>query len=242
MNLVIDIGNTRIKVGVFNHSVLQHFFHFQSIEELVNNASLKEILPSVKAIIISNVASPSINEFITTHTSVETIYVVSNQLPLPFKIDYETPHTLGSDRLAAVAGAIKEFNHQDSLIIDFGTCIKYNLVINNTFQGGAISPGLNMRYKALHDYTEKLPLLAPAYQNNLLIGKNTPYNLHSGVVNGCIAEIRFFIDQIMAIYPDLKIVITGGDSIFFHEFIERKVFLRPFLILNGLNEILEYQK
>lgn len=243
MNLAIDIGNTRIKAGIFENTKLQHYFNFQSIDELINNAPLKELLPYIKSAIISNVSDPALNNFIIAHTSINQLYELSNNLPLPFKINYETPHTLGSDRLAAVAGAIKEFSNENILIIDFGTCIKYNLVIHKTFEGGAISPGLEMRYKSLHYYTKKLPLLNPAYQNKLLIGKNTNDNLHSGIVNGCIAEVQFFIDKIIKeINDDIKIIITGGDANFFTELIERKVFLRPFIILHGLNEILQYQK
>ncbi len=246
MNLAIDIGNTRIKAGIFNHHTLLQDFTFLSIDELIENKELKNILPSVKSAIISNVADKVLVNYLKKIFFVRKIYELSIDLPLPFKIDYETPHTLGSDRLAAAAGAINEFTDENILVIDFGTCIKYNVVIDKTFCGGAISPGLEMRYKALNHYTNKLPLLQAKNSNikNLfIVGKNTHDNLHTGVINGIIGELKFFIDKITSYYNnDLKILITGGDAIFFEPHIERKVFLRSSLILNGLNEILEYQQ
>lgn len=244
MNLVIDIGNTRIKAAIYQKKILQYFFVFSHIQDMLQNAEFLPYLKQVQASIISNVADKTIVSFIQQHLPAHTsVYEVSTQLPLPFQIEYDTPHTLGSDRLAAVCGAADEFPAHHVLIIDAGTCIKYNLLIKNTFKGGAISPGLQMRYKALSHYTQHLPLLQPSDKPIPFIGKTSTDNIHSGILNGCKAEMQYFIQQCMQqTNEELKVILTGGDALFFEKLIERKVFLRPYLILNGLNVLLEYQK
>jgi len=244
MNLVIDIGNTRIKVGIFNNKHIQHYFVFNSIDDFIQNTELKTILLQIKKIIISNVSNIELTNYLSNIIPSVPIYILSKNLPLFFDIDYESD-TIGSDRIAAAAGVIAEFSSDTVLNIDFGTCIKYNVIHQKTFCGGAISPGLKIRYKSLHHFTGKLPNLENSIPSKLpaIIGKNTNDNLHSGVILGCISEINHFINEISKSYSDkIKIVITGGDANFFEKLLERKVFLRPYLILNGLNEILEYQK
>ncbi|RME15786.1 MAG: type III pantothenate kinase [Bacteroidetes bacterium] len=243
MNLVIDIGNTRIKLAFFKHHLMVQSYTLNDFTEFQTNVPWDRYIPLLKKIIISNVTNTEIAGFVQNKMPHVPIVEVSANMRLPFQIDYETPHTLGSDRIAAVAGAMAEFPKENLLIIDFGTCIKYNFSINGVFAGGAISPGVQMRYNALHHYTGKLPLLKlDVLQLPVVIGKNSFDNLHSGVINGCIAEVRFFIDAARQKYSDgLKIILTGGDAIFFENLLERKVFLRPYLILNGLNELLEYQ-
>lgn len=242
MNLVVDAGNTRIKLGFFeNKNLLQHFV-FNHIQEIDANEVLKKYFEKVKYVIVSNVTEVEIDIFFRKYLSNASILNFSTLKNFPLQIDYKTPHTLGQDRIACAAGAIKEFQDTNILVIDLGTCIKYNVINNKTFVGGAISPGLQMRYKALHHFTGKLPLLD--FNENIslhIIGKDTQENLHSGVINGCVAEINYFIDNITGDADNWVIVLTGGDALFFEKVIKRKVFLRPYLILNGLNEILEYQ-
>ncbi|GIV28432.1 MAG: type III pantothenate kinase [Bacteroidia bacterium] len=244
MNLVVDIGNTRIKIALYKDNLLHKLFVFNSFQELQQNSDLKNDLKNVSQGIISNVAQKDLLLHLQNHIPphVQLIPLSLENIRLPFQIDYHTPHTLGSDRIAAIAGCVLEFDTTPSLVIDLGTCIKYNFINNNTIFGGAISPGLLMRYKALHHYTGQLPLLHP--DNNVvpILGKNTHENIHSGVINGCVAEIMHFINFFEKNLPDLKIILTGGDAIFFEKLLERKVFLRPYLILDGLNYLLEYQK
>ncbi|GAB4209476.1 MAG: type III pantothenate kinase [Bacteroidia bacterium] len=243
MNLVIDIGNTRIKLAVFDHHSVVQSYALNNFTEFQNNVPWDKYTSSLKKIIISNVTNTQITAFLQDKMPHIPIVVVSANMRLPFQIDYATPHTLGADRIAAVAGAVAEFPNKNLLIVDFGTCIKYNICINRVFVGGAISPGVQMRYNALNYYTGKLPLLKfNASQLPAVVGKNSFDNLHSGVINGCMAEVRFFIDFVRERYSDdPEIILTGGDAIFFENLLERKVFLRPYLILNGLNELLEYQ-
>ncbi len=244
MNLVVDIGNTRIKAALYEYLSLKQLFVFNSLQELQQDKEFSETLNTVTSCIISNVAQKELLSYLQNKIS-QHAHLFILQLPkfqLPFAIDYLTPHTLGSDRIAAAAGGISEFNNAAILIIDTGTCIKYNVIHNKTFLGGAISPGLLMRYKALHYYTGQLPLLHPENHLFPILGKNTNENLHAGVINGCLAEIHYFINYFEKIYPELKIILTGGDATFFEKLSERKVFLRPYLILDGLNTLLEYQK
>lgn len=244
MNLVIDIGNTRTKVAVFENKHIQHYFVFNSIDELIQNSELKNIILQIKKIIISNVSNIELTNYLSRIIPSVPIYYLSKKLPLFFDIDYESD-TIGSDRIAAASGVIAEFSSATVLNIDFGTCIKYNVIHQKTFCGGAISPGLKMRYKSLQHFTGKLPNLENSIPSELpaIIGKNTNDNLHSGVILGCVSEINYFISEVSKRYSDnIKIVIAGGDANFFEKLLERKVFLRPYLILNGLNEILEYQK
>lgn len=243
MNLVVDIGNTRIKSAVFDcHSIIQSYT-LNNFAEFQNNVPWDKYRSLVKKIIISNVTNTEITAFLQDKMPHVPVVAVSANMRLPFQMDYETPYTLGPDRIASVVGAVAEFPNENLLIVDFGTCIKYNFCINRTFVGGAISPGVQMRYNALHHYTGKLPLLKfDTLQLPAVVGKNSFDNLHSGVINGCMAEFKFFIDFARERYSDdLEIILTGGDAIFFENLLERKVFLRPYLILNGLNELLEYQ-
>lgn len=245
MNLVIDIGNTKIKAAIFEKNILICSYSFGRVDDFKEAKHWPLYVNSIQKIILSNVTNIEIIQFLKDVFSSASILSVSASLKLPFRVDYETPHTLGSDRIAAAAAAIAEFPDQNVLVVDFGTCIKYNVIAQNTFIGGAISPGLQMRYNALNYYTGKLPLLYPfsIQEQPDLIAKNSEDNLHSGVVNGCLAELNYFIENIMAIYSgNLKILYTGGDAEFFYKLSKRKVFLRPYLILSGLNELLEYQK
>jgi len=306
VNLAIDIGNTRIKAGFFNHHSLDYSFVFNTTDELTQSTEFQSLLKNVEFVILSNVAKTEVVDYIKKLIlPTAKVFSVTARDEVAFTIDYENKESLGTDRIAAVWGAIAEFLNDTMIIIDGGTCIKYNVVINKTFVGGAISPGLLMRYKAMHYYTGKLPLLEPSKEGEVnVIGKNTFENIHSGVINGCVYEIERFIDEIEnqlntaqsnfyhlkmregcegrrsrycpeersdegiteakakpeAARPErsgtatseghaqdiknneIKIVLTGGDAIFFANLLERKVFLRPYLILNGLNEWLEYKK
>ncbi|MCX8149874.1 type III pantothenate kinase, partial [Thermaurantimonas aggregans] len=153
MNLIIDVGNTRIKLGFFENKTLKNFFVITSVNELFNHPEFLSLLNQTHKVIISNVTNVELTEFFKKNCYNSPIIQLTSSIPLPFQIDYETPHTLGQDRLAAVAGAVSEFPNTNLLIIDFGTCIKYNVCSNNVFMGGAISPGLQTRYNALHHYT-----------------------------------------------------------------------------------------
>lgn len=168
-------------------------------------------------------------------------YLKFNHLtPLPISNKYETPESLGLDRLATAVGGFSRSEGKNVLCIDAGTCIKFDFVTKNKeYLGGAISPGIAMRYKALNKMTDKLPLI-DKYQETPLIGKNTEESIASGVFNGAIAEVEEIINRYKLIYNDLTIYLTGGDQKYFEKSIKSQTFAVPFLTLEGLNQILKY--
>jgi len=165
---------------------------------------------------------------------------LDHQTELPIENLYETPETLGKDRLAAAVGANELFPDQNLLIIDAGTAITYDLVSEkNEFIGGNISPGLQMRFKALNHFTGKLPLVS--YSDEFQdIGRNTTDAIRAGVQNGILYEIAQTIELFNKNYQNLQIVMTGGDSIFFDKKLNYTIFVHFNITLIGLNRILEY--
>lgn len=165
---------------------------------------------------------------------------LDHHTPLPIENLYETPETLGKDRIAAAVGANELFPGQNILIIDAGTAITYDVVSEkNEFLGGNISPGLQMRFKALNHFTGKLPLIN--YSDEFqLIGRNTEEAIRDGVQNGILYEIERTIETFNRNYENLQIVMTGGDSIFFDKKLNYSIFVHFNLTLIGLNRILEH--
>jgi len=168
------------------------------------------------------------------------IYLLDESTPLPFRSNYITKETLGRDRLAGVAAAFFMQPGHDSLVIDAGTAITYDLITaGGDYLGGAISPGIRMRYQSLHTFTGQLPLLDTESHADL-IGNSTRGSIHSGVLNGVIAEVEGIIAQYSALYPGLNIILTGGDHIYFDKQLKVKTFADPNLVLEGLNYLLNY--
>ena len=163
----------------------------------------------------------------------------SSERPMPIKNLYVSTTTLGSDRLAASIGAYSLYPQKNVLVIDAGTCLKFNFTSGNgEYLGGAISPGLQMRFKALQQFTDKLPLVPFDENFNKLIGETTQESILSGVINGILQEVEGTINEYKKLYPDLTIVITGGDTDFFAKHLKNRIFTHPDLVLIGLNEIL----
>jgi type III pantothenate kinase len=188
---------------------------------------------------ISNVIND--NHIITVAIKKKFPYIFLNAgTPIPIKNQYKTPETLGNDRLANAVGATIIFPEKNVLIIDMGTCIKYDFIDKNkNYHGGAISPGLEMRFKSLDKFTDQLPLIEPS-ENFSLTGRSTEESILSGVQNGIIFEINGMIDQYKKKHDELKVIITGGDHAFFANHLKSSIFAAPNLTLQGLNEILEY--
>ncbi len=229
MNLCIDIGNTTSKFFLFRQDQLWEFSrHFP--EKHLNKVK--------KAIIsVTGRPRPDLEKRLEKHS---IPYIYNNaKLKMPFRINYETPETLGPDRLALAAGAMLTAN-PPCLIIDAGTCITYDFIDQNKqYSGGAISPGLSLRYKSLHDYTAALPLLSVPDKNPALTGRSTEASIHSGVFNGWISEIEGIISRYKKLYPDIKVIITGGDAERLAKSIKISIFaVDKFLQARGLNEIL----
>jgi len=201
---------------------------------------LKDEHPQMTQAILSSVKSvdDEILQFLSGNF--DLFIALDHQTELPIENLYETPETLGKDRLAAAIGANELFPDQNLLVIDAGTAITYDLVSEkNQFVGGNISPGLQMRFNALNHFTGKLPLVS--YSDEFQsIGKNTTDAIRAGVQNGILYEIDRTIDLFNRNYQNLQIVMTGGDSIFFDKKLNYSIFVHFNLTLIGLNRILEH--
>ncbi len=238
MNLVIDIGNTLLKAGVFDGDELVFAEAVTSDDQLRLVAKLEQY--PVQQSILSSVAG--VPDFLKNWLEGKgNCYFFDENTPLPIVNAYKTPQTLGRDRLANACGAKQLFPNDSVLVIDAGTCLKLDLVTEeNEYLGGSIGPGLAMRFRALHTDTALLPLLEPVDFPEL-IGRDTFGSIQSGVVNGMLAEIEGLVAQYQQIYPRLMLVITGGDAPFFLNQLKSRIFAAPNLTLTGLNTILQHQ-
>ena len=235
MNLVVDRGNTRIKIGLFKDRELIKKESFHNLDELKN--FIQSIQPD--HILVSSVNSDPA-EILSWSKSKGKRISLTSSLPLPVRIAYLTPHTLGVDRLAAVCGAQDLFPEQNCLVIDCGTCINYELLdAQGIYHGGGISPGISMRFEAMHTFTARLPLVI-ANENVGILGNTTETCLQSGVMNGVLEEVKGFIRQYQTIYPNLVVIMCGGDYPFFENKLKPAIFVAPELVLIGLNRILRY--
>lgn len=233
MNLTIDIGNTRIKCAVFENDALQEVLIFDSLEELVRLPDQLRAMPAA----VCSVRHTS-DEIKTALPFLENALYLNPGLNLPFALAYQTPQTLGMDRLAAAIGAYDLFPDQALFIIDLGTCITYDLVADKKYHGGMIAPGIDLRYKSMNDYTANLPLLKNR-ETHSFIGKSTSDSMQSGVLNGIKGEIEHHISQLMLKYSDLKVIMTGGDAQLFESKINSNIFVALEIVQLGLNRVLK---
>ncbi len=234
MNLVIDFGNTNIKCGVFDADQLVNQLTFSDV-----NAARAFITRDIYFQIGVCSVNQSREEIISYMPELENALFLSPDTPSPLKIDYDTPLTLGMDRLAAAIGAFTLFPNQPLMVIDVGTCITYDFVNKGGYKGGIISPGIELRYKSMNDYTKNLPLLNKR-EASTLIGKSTEQSMVSGVVHGITGEIESFISQFMLNNADLKVIMTGGGAKIFESKIKSDIFVALEIVLVGLNRVLEY--
>ncbi len=236
MNLAIDIGNTRRKVGRFTEGRLVE-------SKVVTSWSTNELLDycnqnGVRHIILSSVSAPdeSLDKALRKYFD---LLELTHETKLPFENRYSTPMTLGKDRLAAVAGAQALFPRQHCLVVDCGTCIKYDVLTETgEYLGGNIAPGAKMRSKAMHEYTARLPeveLEMPAD----FIGNSTENALKNGAFRGTVLEIEGFVGLFQQQFKPLNVILTGGDATFFKPLLSiSNLTMEPNLTLYGLNNIL----
>jgi type III pantothenate kinase len=240
VNLVIDVGNTRVKAAVFEGDKLVELFVF---EKKIILSKVKEISKkhSITYGIISSVASISDFKLQKLH-KVIPFTEVSSKTKVSFNNKYETPHTLGVDRIALVVAAKKEFPNKNVLVIDAGTCLTFDFINKDSiYFGGAISPGIKMRYASLHQLTAKLPLLEAKVPLEF-IGNSTNESMHVGVVNGLLDEIEGVISRYKKKFLTLTVVLTGGDANFLSKQLKSSIFAKQNFLLSGLNEILIFNK
>lgn len=238
MNLTIDIGNTRTKVGLFNQNELVIKFPIDQLGEKELQL-LKDEYPSIEKAILSSTVDYSEKIDILLEKMIPNYVKYTHKTPVPIKNNYESPETLGLDRLATVIGANTLFPGEDMLVIDAGTAITFELISQNCYEGGCISPGLSMRFKALNQFTDRLPLVKPTGLCQIP-AKNTESAIRTGVVMGMKGEIESYQDQLVHKYPNIKTLLSGGDAIFFAGMLKSSIFVNMNLTLIGLNRILEY--
>jgi type III pantothenate kinase len=240
MILAVDVGNTRIKSAVFEGDIFLESFVFFKTALQKNIQNILEKYKTISHLVVASVSDVEKQAFIRFE-SVVKIHFVSHKDPFPFVNCYETPHTLGIDRMVLAAGAMLEFPNQNRLVIDAGTCVTYDFIDEKgNYHGGAISPGLRLRYESLHNFTAKLPLLALDIPKHF-IGKSTSSAIHSGVVNGLVYEIDGFITEYKAQYSKFIIILTGGDSDFLAKRLKNTIFANSNFLLESLNQTFQYK-
>ena len=241
MNLIIDAGNTAVKLAVFDKAKLiaeaqTSLEDFDtSIDILIGKHS------GIKQVIISSVALLQ-QEQIDRLAATFDLLIVSDKLRTPFKNAYATPATLGADRIALAAAAVMHYPNKNVLVIDAGTCITYDIITKDrTYLGGAISPGMHMRFESLHHFTSRLPKVPPAEFPDF-VGDSTENSILSGVINGLCMEIEGVIGQYESRYEHLTVILTGGDAQFLSNRLKKAIFAHSNFLLEGLNFLLEYNK
>jgi len=239
MNLTIDIGNTRCKYAIFNKSEIIEVI----IESDISIDHIKKIIqkyPLIKKSILSTVRLIDFSIISQIESVFERFLLLDENTRIPIENLYKTKDTLGKDRLAAVVGANNIFPNTNVLVIDLGTAITYDFINeHNQFMGGNISPGLEMRYKALNYFTRQLPLLEKENEFDL-IADHTKGAIISGVQNGIIFELEGYINLLKHKFDEIIIILSGGDANFFDKKLKNTIFVNSNLNLIGLNRILEY--
>ncbi len=234
-NLCIDIGNTRVKVldYINGEAQTQETYLHQEIDwDAIAKAEHYD------GIAVSNVSD--LQGYDRLHHITDLYVELNEYTPLPFVNGYDTPETLGKDRLAAVLGARAMFPQEACCVIDIGTCVTLDFLDEqDIYQGGNISPGVNLRLLAMHHFTDGLPLL-DLEDSESLLGKSTKEAMLNGAMNGLLYEIEGFLERLDAMYPaGFKTILTGGGASHLGKKLKREIFVNPFLIPYGLNALLE---
>lgn len=238
MNLAIDHGNSWAKCGVIDNGQVIEIFRTHKLSTDYLETIFKNY-PEIDAAIMTDCRShtPEIKDYLNGRT--KRFILFNSSVPVPIVNLYETPQTLGADRLAAAVGANAIYPSNNILVVDFGTAITIDVVSDKgEFLGGNISPGAATRFKALHEYTG-LPLLS-LNENERHIGRNSKEAIENGVVNGIVYEIDGYIHDLGKKFDNLKIIFTGGESNFFVKRFKNTIFANYDLVVYGLNRILEY--
>jgi len=239
MLLAVDIGNTKIKAAVFEGAALLERFSF---DKETAQKNIEEIFYKYKKIsqsILSSVGQNNL-ELLNQLEQKSNLVTISHESVFPFDNKYGTPATLGIDRMVLSAGAVLQYPGKNRLVIDAGTCVTYDFTdAGDSYLGGAISPGLQLRYNAMHNFTAKLPLLYPEMPS-CYIGTSTSTSMHSGVVNGMLHEIEGFVEQYCKEYQELTIILTGGDAEFLAKRLKNTIFANSNFLLESLNLLYLY--
>ena len=231
MQLAIDAGNSGIKFGLFENNKLV------SNGKLPKGESLKSVVSEKNYSRITTTISCSVlNELNILDLPKANHIVINQDSNFPFPIRYNSPETLGIDRIVACAGAFS--GETDLLVIDSGSCITYDFITQEKgYLGGAISPGIEMRFRSMNNFTDKLPFISQFEHNPKVLGTNTASCLTSGTIHGIVHEIKGFIQYFTSKSSNLKVFLTGGDSIFLGAELKSGIFVDQNLVLKGLNSL-----
>lgn len=241
MLLTIDVGNTRIKAAVFEQNTLVEIFIFTKDELLNEVNNILNTFQKITNLVVASVGNVEKEPFLSLKDKVE-IHFITHQSKFPFSNLYSTPTTLGIDRMVLATGATLQFPNQNRLVIDAGTCITYDFIDeNDQYLGGAISPGIRLRYQSLHDYTAKLPMLIKTNPQSF-IGNSTQESIHSGVINGVALEIDGFIELYKTQYAKFIIILTGGDTEFLAKRLKNTIFANSNFLLESLSQTFQYNQ
>jgi len=240
MNLCIDVGNTQVKLAVYaaNQSLLSFSKHpeltITVLETLFSKFEIKQaILSSVR------IEHNAVLRYLEKNLKI--VLQLSSKTKVPLQSQYQTPKTLGNDRLAAAVGATALYPNKNVLIVDAGTCITYDFVTTDAiYMGGSILPGIKMRFQALHELTAKLPLIKQEPLEGEFIGTSTKTSIQTGILYGVLHELRGFKLQYKQEFGNIKVIVTGGDASYFESQLKNEIFAQPKLVLIGLNKILNY--
>ncbi|MFB9109084.1 type III pantothenate kinase [Flavobacterium gyeonganense] len=240
MVLTVDVGNTRIKAAVFEGSTVLGSFVFEKDQLEKEIKKILKKFQNCSDLVVASVGNIEKQSFLAFEKQL-AIHFLTHEDPFPFINKYATPKTLGIDRMVLAAGATLQFPKQNRLVIDAGTCITYDFIDESDhYWGGAISPGLRLRYEALHNYTARLPLLSLEVPESY-IGNTTAQAIHSGVVNGFVYEIDGFIDEYRTNFPNFIIILTGGDTDFLAKRLKNTIFANSNFLLESLNQTFQYK-
>lgn len=238
-DLVLDVGNSRTKAALFFGGRPIRWTTLANGDAVVLRTWLDSDVP--QQVVLGSVASPDA-QWLEQLYHIASVLEVDGRTNTPLKLAYGTPATLGVDRLANAVAAAALFPGRPVLVVDAGTCITYDLVeADGTYTGGAISPGMDMRAKALHAYSAKLPFVLPN-DDPAVLGTTTLESIASGIHHGILGELQVFVESLGYQRPQMAVVLTGGDGMRFARALKSGIFALPLLTLQGLHAILEHHR
>ena len=236
-NLIVDEGNTLCKIAVLNKSEVLCEATSAEFDMAVVEPMIEQF--SVDKAIVASTRGGAENICRELHSKIDRVLQFSSQTDVPIEIEYSSRQTLGADRIAAAVGVVCEMGINDALIVDMGSAITYDIIENGAFKGGNISLGVAMRFRALHEFTAKLPLCQAAEPVETF-GKSTTEAIEQGVMQGVLYEIEGYVERILAKNDKKSIIFCGGDAESFVNRIKNAIFAPRKLMFTGLNRILEH--
>lgn len=241
VNLIVDIGNSFAKVAFFDKGEILKWLRMD-VDHVEQFVKCDKLVGSCRQCIVSATVDLPLSLIETIDALEMRVVYLGAKTPLPFVNDYRTPHSLGTDRMAAVAGAMKLLPQENVLVIDVGSCVTYDIVTREGhYIGGNIAPGMFMRFCSMHEHTARLPLVE-ADGEMLPVGTDTETAMRAGVLKGVEYEIEGYIAYLKRELGPVRVILTGGDSDYFKDMLAEKVVHDTHLVLRGLDFILQYNE